>query len=149
VFIYKTYDMSGYEICPIRNKGVCAVETFQACYVFKKQANRQCKQYSIWFFLGLYFWKNPKNKGISKKGTSSPWEKLGLRCASCGNQASWRDPDCNKCDKPLHQKNCKGKASDCKCHEINENQWIQRKSVTAQKWHTFPIFVYPILSTGK
>ena len=51
-----------------------------------------------------------------------------MRCSNCGNQASWRDPDCNKCDKPLHQKNCKAKSSDCKCHEINEQAWQQRKS---------------------
>lgn len=56
---------------------------------------------------------------------------LYMRCPNCGNQASWRDPDCNKCDTTLHQKNCKGKSSDCKCHEINEQSWNQKKSPTS------------------
>ena len=51
-----------------------------------------------------------------------------MRCPNCGNQASWRDPDCNKCDHTLHQKNCKGKSPDCKCHEINEKTWSQKKA---------------------
>ena len=55
-------------------------------------------------------------------------EKLNLYCANCGNQASWRDPTCNKCKKPLHKTNCKTKASDCKCHEINEQVWMKKKT---------------------
>ncbi len=55
-------------------------------------------------------------------------EKLNLYCANCGNQASWRDPKCNKCKKLLHQTNCKAKASDCKCHEINEQVWMKKKT---------------------
>ena len=55
-----------------------------------------------------------------------------MRCANCGNQRSWRDPDCNKCDKPLHQKNCKGKSEDCKCHTVNEQLWMQKKSQQQQ-----------------
>ena len=55
-------------------------------------------------------------------------DKPQMRCTNCGNQASWRDPDCNKCDATLHQKNCKGKSPDCKCHEINEKTWTQRKA---------------------
>ena len=51
-----------------------------------------------------------------------------MRCANCGNQASWRDPACNKCDKPLHQKNCKGKSDSCACHQLNEKAWVQRKA---------------------
>ncbi|MHA7733627.1 hypothetical protein [Nitrosopumilus sp. S6] len=51
-----------------------------------------------------------------------------MYCANCGNQASWRDPACNKCKKPLHQVNCKTKASDCKCHQINELAWTQKKT---------------------
>jgi len=30
-----------------------------------------------------------------------------MRCPNCGNQSSWRDPSCNKCDSILHQKNRK------------------------------------------
>ncbi|WP_185736642.1 hypothetical protein [Candidatus Nitrosopumilus sp. SW] len=51
-----------------------------------------------------------------------------MYCANCGNQASWRDPMCNKCKKQLHQVNCKTKASDCKCHQINELAWTQKKT---------------------
>ncbi len=51
-----------------------------------------------------------------------------MRCVNCGNQCSWRDPDCNKCDKPLHDKTCKGKSDSCKCHELNEQAWNQKKS---------------------
>ena len=51
-----------------------------------------------------------------------------MRCVNCGNQGSWRDPTCNKCDKPLHKKNCKGKAPDCKCHEFNEQAWTQKSN---------------------
>lgn len=51
-----------------------------------------------------------------------------MRCSNCGNQCSWRDPDCNKCDKPLHRKNCKEKSSDCKCYRINEQEWDLKKS---------------------
>jgi hypothetical protein len=54
-----------------------------------------------------------------------------MRCVKCGNQASWRDPDCKKCDTPLHQKDCKGKSADCKCHQINEDVW-QKKKATEQ-----------------
>ena len=50
-----------------------------------------------------------------------------MRCAYCGNQASWRDPTCNKCSKPLHHKSCKTKSTDCKCHAINEQAWTQTK----------------------
>lgn len=49
-------------------------------------------------------------------------------CRNCGNNASWRDPNCNKCDDSLHQKNCKSKSPDCKCHKINENMWLSKKS---------------------
>jgi len=42
--------------------------------------------------------------------------------------ASWRDPDCNKCDKPLHQKDCKNKSVDCKCHAVNEQAWSAKKA---------------------
>ena len=45
--------------------------------------------------------------------------------------SNWRDPTCNKCKKPLHQTNCKTKASDCKCHEINEQIWMKKKTSTA------------------
>lgn len=55
-----------------------------------------------------------------------------MRCPNCGNQASWRDPDCNKCDHTLHQKNCKGKSSDCKCHDVNEQLWSQKKTSSHQ-----------------
>ena len=55
-------------------------------------------------------------------------EKTDLRCINSGNQASWRDPNCNKYDKPLHQKNFKAKSEDCKCHDINEQIWIDKKS---------------------
>jgi hypothetical protein len=51
-------------------------------------------------------------------------------CGNCGNQASWREPKCKKCDQPLHQKNCKGRAADCKCHAINEQSWNQKKAQT-------------------
>lgn len=51
-----------------------------------------------------------------------------MRCFNCGNQGSWRDPTCNKCDQVLHQKNCKGRSPDCKCHDINEKAWIQNKA---------------------
>ncbi len=51
-----------------------------------------------------------------------------MRCLNCGNQASWGDPDCNKCNETLHQKSCKGKFSDCKCHDINGQDWNQKKS---------------------
>ena len=51
-----------------------------------------------------------------------------MRCANCGNQPSWRDPTCNKCDKPLHKENCKEKASDCKCHYFNEQTWASKSS---------------------
>lgn len=51
-----------------------------------------------------------------------------MRCANCGNQSSWRDPTCNKCDKPLHQKICKEKSPDCKCQALNEQVWAQKKS---------------------
>ena len=54
-----------------------------------------------------------------------------MRCTSCGNQASWRDPNCHKCNKPLHQKNCKGKSADCKCHALNEQTWAQKKIVAS------------------
>ena len=50
-----------------------------------------------------------------------------LRCINCGNQSSWRDPTCNKCDKPLHQKTCKGRSESCKCHVTNEQIWAQKK----------------------
>lgn len=56
-----------------------------------------------------------------------------MRCPNCGNQASWRDPDCNKCDAALHQKNCKGKSADCKCHEINEQSWATKKAQQQQQ----------------
>lgn len=56
-----------------------------------------------------------------------------MRCANCGNQASWRDPDCNRCHKPLHQKTCKGKSDRCACHQINEQTWMQKKKTTEQK----------------
>jgi hypothetical protein len=55
-----------------------------------------------------------------------------MRCVNCGNQASWRDPNCNKCDKPLHQETCKGKSDSCKCHEINEQLWNQKKAKEQQ-----------------
>ena len=55
-----------------------------------------------------------------------------MRCPNCGNQASWRDPDCNKCDTTLHQKKCKGKSPDCKCHEINEQAWTLKKAKQSQ-----------------
>lgn len=48
-------------------------------------------------------------------------------CGNCGNNASWRDPNCNKCDAKLHQKTCKGKAPDCKCHDVNTNMWQLKK----------------------
>ena len=51
-----------------------------------------------------------------------------MRCPNCGNQSSWRDPTCNKCDKPIHLKTCKGKSEDCKCHAANEQAWQQKKS---------------------
>ena len=53
-------------------------------------------------------------------------------CGNCGNQSSWRDPICHKCDAKLHQKNCKGRSADCKCHQINEKSWSTRKAQTAQ-----------------
>jgi len=56
-----------------------------------------------------------------------------LICGNCGNNASWRDPDCNKCDAKMHQKNCNEKSPDCKCHEINENLWMLKKSKDVQK----------------
>lgn len=56
-----------------------------------------------------------------------------MRCANCGNQASWRDPDCNRCDKPLHQKNCKGKSDSCACHQVNEQIWTRKKKATEEK----------------
>jgi hypothetical protein len=51
-----------------------------------------------------------------------------MRCSKCGNQASWRDPNCNRCKTPLHQSNCKGKSADCKCHQINEDIWTKKKA---------------------
>ena len=37
-----------------------------------------------------------------------------MRCAYCGNQASWRVPTCKKCSKPLHQNIFKSKSFDSK-----------------------------------
>ncbi|MFB5615249.1 MAG: hypothetical protein ACE5RI_09205 [Candidatus Nitrosomaritimum yanchengensis] len=38
------------------------------------------------------------------------------------------DPTYNKCDKSLHQKNCKGISPDCKGHEFNEQAWSQKRA---------------------
>ena len=72
--------------------------------------------------------KTKRKTRTPKRDTIHLLEKLSLYCANCGNQASWRDPNCNKCKKQLHQKNCKTKASDCKCHKINEQAWLQKKT---------------------
>ena len=79
-------------------------------------------------YVKKFICKTKRKTRMAKRDTTYLLEKLSLYCANCGNQASWRDPNCNKCKKQLHQKNCKTKASDCKCHKINEQAWLQKKT---------------------